>query len=287
MSEELEKYVERIVEQTDCSKSEREDLFEEMLIHLSISRDEEIDKGKSEKEASQMAMKSFGKEAELGDQLQQAMFPYRKELLMLLSILGFAFTVGQYLYVMMADQAALLYVLTGLIGHSAVLFFALNQVFPVNRKLWLGLALLLNLLLLLWNGIVMSLAIHTHFMVLMGYVLMLLLNIYLLYRTVLTYQVNSRHKKARRTIHTVNITLGLLTALPTAYMYFMFLGFGGPARMLFYFFGPVVGWIILYIVQVFLVRRYPKIAVGSLVLSFLLLSIIWSPWLISLLELGF
>ncbi|WP_066194620.1 MULTISPECIES: hypothetical protein [Gracilibacillus] len=279
MSKELETYVERIVAHTDCNKADRDDLYEEMLIHLTILRDEHREQGKGLKEANQMAMKSFGKEADLGDQFQQAMFPYRKELLLLLALLGFIFTIGQFLYMMMAEQVVLLYSLTGIIGHSAVLFFALNKEFPVNRKLWLGLALLLNFLLLLWNGSLLS---GNNGVLFVAYLLILILNVFLLYRTVLTYPTNTSNKKTRRVIHAVNITLGILTILPAAYIYAMAIGFGAPQTMFFYLLGPIIGWIILYSAQVLLARRYPKTSLGSLVLSLGMLSaILWLPFLLA------
>ncbi|WP_026702625.1 permease prefix domain 1-containing protein [Salibacterium aidingense] len=219
MTHKLENYVKRIVEQTDCSKSEREDLYEEMLSHVMMRREEERQKGKTEKEAEEEAMKLFGREAKIGDGLQQAMFPYRRELLLLLALLGFLFTFGKYTAVLVQEQTALLPILSGTAGHSAVLFFALNRAFAVNRKIWLALALLLNLLLLLLN--------MTSFY---GgwqpaYLLMIGLNIYLMYRTVLTYERPKEHKTARRIIHVVNITLGLAAGLGEGYIYLIAMGF--------------------------------------------------------------
>lgn len=279
MSHELKKYVKRIVAQTDCSKSEREDLYEEMLIHVYMIRNEQLEQGKSEKEADREAMRVFGKEAVIGDQLQQAMFPFRKELLLLLAMLGFLFTIGQYLYILIDERVALTHLLSGMVGHSLILFFALNRSFSINRKIWLSLALLLNLLLLLWNGSTASSAVGNNSFWMIGFLLMMLLNVFLLYRTALTYQPNSLNIKHRRVIHAVNITLGLLIALPGLFMFLMMIGLGAAATVLWHFFIPFLVWILLYTAQVWLARRYPKIAVGSLVLSVCVLGVIWLPWL--------
>ncbi|MEC2056598.1 hypothetical protein I6J18_22280 [Peribacillus psychrosaccharolyticus] len=58
---------------------ERADLYEELLIHLELARDEWMMKGKTIDESEDLAIKSFGDSGLIGSQIQQAMFPYRKE----------------------------------------------------------------------------------------------------------------------------------------------------------------------------------------------------------------
>ncbi|WP_240377328.1 permease prefix domain 1-containing protein [Bacillus piscicola] len=289
MSHELENYVKRIVDQTDCSKTERDDLYEEMLIHVYMICDEQLEQGKSKEEATEYAMKSFGKEAEIGDRLQQAMFPFRKELLLLLAILGFLFTIGEYLIVLIEEKVALFHVLSGIIGHSLVLFFALNRSYSINRKIWLSLALLLNFLLLVGNATGTPAPLGNNIFWMIGFLLMVLLNVFLLYRTALTYETNSHNKRARRVIHAVNITLGLLTALPGLYLLLIAIGFGAPASVLFYVIVPLLVWVLLYTAQVMLARRHPKGALVSLLLSAGVLGFIFMPWLAAFFgfEIGF
>ncbi|MFC3040817.1 hypothetical protein ACFOGI_11215 [Virgibacillus xinjiangensis] len=279
MNHELEEYVDRIVKQTDCSKSEQEELYEEMVMHVCMIRDEQLSHGKSMEEATQYAMEAFGSEAFIGDQLQQAIFPFRKELLLSLALLGFLFTIGQYLTFLIQEKIALTHMLSGMVGHSLVLFFALNRSFSISRKIWLSLALLMNLLLLLGNYAITPVIAGNHIFWMLCLVSMILLNLYLLYRTALTYQTDSRNKTSRRIIHTVNITLGLMTGLPSLYMYLLMMGFGAPSAVLLQFFVPLAVWLLVYAAQVFFVRRYPKSALGGLVLSVCLLAVIWMPWL--------
>ncbi|NIK12993.1 permease prefix domain 1-containing protein [Alkalibacillus almallahensis] len=264
----------RIAAQTDCSRSEQEDLYEEMLTHVLMRRDEEMEAGKTEKEAEEEAMKMFGKEAHIGDGLQQVMFPYRRELLLLLALLGFLFTFGKYAMVLVQDQTALWYLFVGIIGHSIVLFFALNRTFVVNRKLWLALGLVLNLLFLMtqWST-------YYNFSI-PALLLMLLLNLYLLYRTVLTYERQKDHIASRRIIHIVNITLSLVGGLAALYIHLIAMGFGAPATILLNVFIPMALWAVLYTVQIRLLPRYPKLMVGSLVLTVLILAYMFWPFIV-------
>lgn len=284
MSHDLENYIRRIVDQTDGSRIEKEELYEEMLLHVYLIREEELERGKSMKEANQIAMKTFGNEAQIGDQLQQAMFPFRKELLLFLAILGFIFTFSHYVYVLVEEKTALFHVLAGVLGHSAILFFALNRFYPIHRKIWLSLALLLNLLLLVFNmsfapfGFAMySVGYNIYWIV--GFLFMVLLNLYLLYRTVLSYHPNSENKTYKRVIHAVNMTLGLAVSLPGIAMFLFTIAFGAPVLILLNFFIPLIIWGILYTVQIYFARRYPKAATGSLVLSILVLGMIFAPWI--------
>ncbi|WP_029329180.1 hypothetical protein [Lentibacillus jeotgali] len=258
----------RIAAQTDCSRSERDDLYEEMLTHVLMRRDEEMEAGKTEEEAEEGA--------HIGDGLQQAMFPYRRELLLLLALLGFLFTFGKYITVLVQEQTALWYLLVGTVGHSAVLFFALNRTFAVNRKLWLALGLVLNLLFLITQW---SWATYYDFLV-PALLLMLLLNLYLVYRTVLTYEQQKEHKMSRRIIHIVNITLALVGGLAALYISLIAMGFGASAGILLHVFIPMALWAVLYTVQIQLLPRYPKLMVGSLALTVLILTYMFWPLIV-------
>ncbi|MGY4691643.1 permease prefix domain 1-containing protein [Salibacterium sp. K-3] len=275
MTRKLEDYVKRIAAQTDCSRAERDDLYEELLSHVLMRRDEEMAAGKTEEEAEEEAMTMFGQEARIGDGLQQAMFPFRRELLLALAVLCFMFTFGKYISSLVQTREALWFVLLGTVGHSAVLFFALNRTFAVKRKLWLALALVLNLLFLVpqWSGL--------------GFFgsgslgpvlpLILLLNLYLLYCTVLTYERKKEHKKSRRIIHIVNITLGLGCGLSVSYISLIAMGFGVSAAILLHVLIPMLLWAVLYAAQVLLLPRYPKLIMGSLVLTILILTYMFWP----------
>lgn len=134
MSSRIDGYLLRIVNQTDCTKEERKDMYEEMHGHLTMLQQEYIERGYSKKEAEEIAMKEFGQEAAIGDGLQQAMFPYRKELLLVLAIGSYLFICIQYFYVLLTENVANNWVFIPTIAHSLLLFFALNQTYAVCSK---------------------------------------------------------------------------------------------------------------------------------------------------------
>ncbi|SFL79748.1 permease prefix domain 1-containing protein [Salibacterium qingdaonense] len=283
MTRKLETYVKRIAAQTDCSRAERDDLYEELLSHVMMRRDEEIEAGKTEEEAEEEAMAMFGREARIGDGLQQAMFPFRRELLLTLAVLSFMFTFGTYIAVLIQEQAALTEMLIGTIGHSAVLFFALNRVFAVNRKLWVALALVLNVLLLLY---VHSMSIEFYSLWRPALLIVVVLNMYLLYRTVLTYEQHKELITARRVIHIVNITLALCGGIAALSVAFAAMIFGGSPVILLSVLIPMGVWAILYKSQIKLLPKRPKLVYSSLILTAAVLAsmIFTFPFVISLLE---
>ena len=76
----------------------KRDIYEELLIHLQISRDYLMEEeGLTPEKAEEKAMQLFGLEGEIGSQVQQALFPYRKELMLTLAISSILFTIGVYL----------------------------------------------------------------------------------------------------------------------------------------------------------------------------------------------
>lgn len=86
MTQDLRRFVEKTVQQIEGNQQEKDDLYEELLIHLELSKEEFINAGLSDKEAEKKAMEHFGNETEVGGQIQQAMFPFRKEMMRALAI---------------------------------------------------------------------------------------------------------------------------------------------------------------------------------------------------------
>lgn len=86
MNQVFHRFIEGIIRETDSNKEEREDLYEELLSHLECSFIDYQKQGYSEEEAMRTVMTDFGDEREIGKQLQQAMYPYRRGMMLGLSI---------------------------------------------------------------------------------------------------------------------------------------------------------------------------------------------------------
>ncbi len=179
MSSKINQYITRIVNQTDCSTAERQEMYDEMYDHLTLIQNDYMEKGYSKQESEEMAIRAFGHEAAIGDELQQAMFPYRREFLLVLALGSYIFICVQYFSILFVEHVANNWLFLPAIAHTFLVFFALNQTYAVNRKLWLNASLVLNILLMFTfanptfsNNIIWNLL---HYMILGG-------SIFLIYR---------------------------------------------------------------------------------------------------------
>lgn len=250
----FERFVTGIVRQTDCNLEEREDLYEELLTHLECSFIDYRKKGYSEEEAIRTAMTNFGTEQEVGDQLQAAMYPYRKGMMLGLSIasLLFAYSVYASQLFIMGDAHILWLILAVLIG-MAVLFVTVHPVTSLNRRLWMN-GLLLVHLFVYFYGLLLATDVLPPYSVGLTIiaVLILLLAIILIYRTTI-YDYPSKHqafRKDAKRLHFINITLGILAVFVTLFFLWAFLLFSeGLSSVLLWLLIPIGLWMLSYAVQ--------------------------------------
>ncbi|GAJ98100.1 permease prefix domain 1-containing protein [Geomicrobium sp. JCM 19055] len=203
-------FVARIVQQTDGSRAEHEDLYEELLTHLEDLKEDKMSNGKSEKEAEEEAMTEFGKESVLGDQIQQAKFPFRREMFLGFVFGSFLWMCALFVHIVVSEQMAVYSLFTIFIGQIAVLVLSLNQRFVLRRKLWMNMALLVHLVLFILFGLTGLYTQATSFHVL--FYVLILLNIVLIYLTTLSYNESSKEVKTRRYFHSVQLTTGFIIA---------------------------------------------------------------------------
>ncbi|TSB46123.1 permease prefix domain 1-containing protein [Alkalicoccobacillus porphyridii] len=271
MNRDIKSYVHSIVKQTDCTKEDYDDLFEELFGHVTMIRDEYVDEGYSLEEATDKAMKRFGQEAIIGNELQQSMFPYRRELLYVLGLAGFLLTVGMYVSMLLTEQVALhIELIAGMISHSFILFFAMNTIFRVNRRRWLNTALIIQLAVF---SIQLSPASHFFYLgqlyFLIGLIGLILLTIFLLYRTALSS--TSVKPKYTKVVHAVNITTGLIIIPYCIYVGLIGWGMGGEVAIFWMMQYFSILWLFFYVAQINLLRKFPRIVLSSLSMSVLLL----------------
>lgn len=69
----LEEYIKRIIQKTNISPAEKQDLYFELYDHLSNLKQDFLNQDKSEKEATKLAIQSFGEASILGTELEKAM----------------------------------------------------------------------------------------------------------------------------------------------------------------------------------------------------------------------
>ncbi|PEA76590.1 VanZ family protein [Bacillus wiedmannii] len=69
----IEEYIKSIVQKTNLSQSDRDELYFEIYDHLTSLKQEFLDQGKSEEEATTLAIQKFGEASTLGTEIEKAM----------------------------------------------------------------------------------------------------------------------------------------------------------------------------------------------------------------------
>ncbi|WP_163970397.1 permease prefix domain 1-containing protein [Oceanobacillus halotolerans] len=146
MTDQFKRVVERTVQQIEGNGQEKDDLYEELMIHLEMSKEQHMKEGLSEKEAEIKAMEAFGDEVSVGEQIQQAMFPYRKEMMMLLAVGSILFTSGVYLAQLFVEgDAYMLWLVLSMSVSTSLFIFSIQSVAFLNRRLWMNSLLLIHI----------------------------------------------------------------------------------------------------------------------------------------------
>ncbi|HHW35738.1 MAG TPA: hypothetical protein GXX18_00300 [Bacillales bacterium] len=280
MKSKLEQYVENIVRHTESSKKEKEELYEELLIHLQISRDSLMEEeGLTPEKAEKKAMELFGQEGEIGSQIQQALFPYRKELMLTLAISSIIFTISIYLLSLFIKGDAYIGWLCISMGLSSMLLFLpLNRSFHINKKLWLNSLLVLHALGQLYGWLITSQLDQSSTVV--GLTIWVWLNIALslglVYRTTIyDYSSDEKHMKF---LHGMNITSGIIIIGISLFLIVGFLIMVGEFHfiMLLYV-SPIIVWSGLYAAQLKLAKKNTRIAfvIGIIPILACILIFLW------------
>lgn len=78
MDKNIETYINQIVSELTCDKKEKSEIVDEMKDHLYLLKNEYLEQGLSDKEATNMALKSFGEQKQLKHGFQESIFPFYK-----------------------------------------------------------------------------------------------------------------------------------------------------------------------------------------------------------------
>ena len=78
MDKNIETYIENIVSELNCSEEEKSETAEEIKDHLILLKNEYIEQGFSDEEATQKALQSFGDEKNIKEGFQYSIYPYFK-----------------------------------------------------------------------------------------------------------------------------------------------------------------------------------------------------------------
>lgn len=264
---EIEQYIKKIVNHTDCTKEERDDLTEELTIHLEILTEENMKIGMSEKDAIHSAIQAFGSENIIGRELQQAMFPYRRELLVTLSLSFISMTFAAFtLYLINYQEALNIEMMINVCIGIGLLFTTISSTFNAKRKLVINSLITLTLLGSLLNSFILAYFTNsagTLFLALFNYAILLALVIMLYLTTLRSGFKDQPLTSLRKIVHFVNITFGLILLVLTLFFLWAFLFMSEPSIKLLLLLIPLFIWMCLYAIQI----RFQK-QLGKLVYVF-------------------
>jgi hypothetical protein len=258
----LEHFVERIIQQTDCTKSEKEDLYEELLIHLELLRDEFLQQGLSLEEAEHKAIESFGSDAEIGYHIQKALFPFRKEMMLGLAISSLFFTVIAYLAdLFLRGDAKIVWLVLSMTVSSTLFLLCVFPFGHVHRKRYINTLLIAHLLLYVYGYMIASQIDHSLslFLTILAAAI-IVLTVILLYRITLFGDGPSPAKR-KVWIHAVFLTTGLFiggVSLVFIMSGFILLGTFHPRMLI--FISPFIVWGVLYRWQMRLYKKKQQIS---------------------------
>ncbi|WP_088036409.1 permease prefix domain 1-containing protein [Evansella clarkii] len=250
MKSDFSRYVEIIVNQTECSKEEKADMAEEMIVHLEMRKEELISEGMSSGEAERKAMEMFGSGEEIGAALQQSVYPYRKEFMLTLSIVSFIFIFSAYLLALITQgDAYIVWLISAVIINSLLLFTALNQFGKGSRRRWMNGMLIAHILNLLFGFGIISSIDHTFYLPLAAVNwLLIILTLALVYQTTI-YETNFQKTNVREAkwLHTINFPAGIVFSAVT--LFFIWAGlwlFEGFQLWVVVMVLPLAAWSLLY-----------------------------------------
>ncbi|WP_419394189.1 VanZ family protein [Cytobacillus praedii] len=78
MDKNIETYIAQIVSELTCDEKEKREIIDEMKDHLHLLKDEYLDQGLSDKEATDMALESFGEQKTIKNGFQESISPFYK-----------------------------------------------------------------------------------------------------------------------------------------------------------------------------------------------------------------
>lgn len=264
MNEVFQRFVSSIVSQTDCNYEERIDLSEELLSHLHCSYEDLRSKGYSKEEAMKMAMMNFGNEKKVGKQLQQAMYPYRREMMLILASASLVMAYSVYLLQLFTrGDAHIIWLALAAFISASVFTVTLHPVQSLNRRLWMNVLLISHIFIFAYGALLASDLdlIYSGVISFFSYAIVLL-SIILIYRTtIFDFPSNAQPlEKDAKWIHFINLTIGIVLTLITLFLLWAFMLFAEEFHAFFLLvFVPIVIWMVSYAAQMRLLATSRKI----------------------------
>lgn len=288
MSHTLHSFVDKIVKQAGGSQNEKDDLYEELMIHLEISTEQFINEGFTKEQAEQKAMEHFGDAGEIGNQIQQAMFPFRKRMMLILATVSLVFSFGTFIaQLLLGNNTLIIWLIVSIVNSSLMLISAIKSVPYLKRRFWLNTIYIIHLFAYSYGWMLASDMEHSISIVLtLLSWFIILLAVALLYLTTINdyhSSMQTLYKQANR-LHVLNMTTGIVLVITTLFFLWGILAFGEWEKSMIKIFIPLLIWMIAYILQISLLPKYRKVSYAIAMIPILILAgtivlqvILWRP----------
>ncbi|MDN4608515.1 hypothetical protein [Sporosarcina highlanderae] len=215
-------------------------------------------------------MTNFESKQEIGELVQEKMYPYRKGMMLVLSMGSLLFAYILYLsQLFVMGDAHIIWLVFAVLISTSILMVTVRPVILLNRRLWMNSLLLVHLLIYFY-GLLLASDINQPYSsgLTIIAVILVLLSIVLVYRTTIYDFPSKRQRliKDTRRLHFINITTGIFIILVTLFFLWAFLLFSGRATLGFLtLLTPISGWILSYTLQMKLLANQQKAAAYAIV----------------------
>jgi hypothetical protein len=276
----IDKHIRKVLLHVECSKEEKAELMEELKDHMEAAKEDYITQGYTSKEAEEKAINDFGGDEKVGEELQETISPYRKELLLALGGSGILYSMSIYLHGVVEISEPHPFWLTMMMMMS--LFVMVNGFYPsimANHKIMMN-----TLLFLYFPFIFIGLLIvdttdkwykgPLNILALM----MVIMVVATLFITVLrrpNHEMVKVERKKRILFHSVNLIFGLIIISYSCVFGFGMLLFAGLTWMTLLPIGLITFWGISYWIQM---KNYHK--KSSIAFSFMSLTLLMMVWVV-------
>lgn len=271
----IDHHIQKVLQRVEGTPEERRELVEEMKDHLLSAKEEYIAQGLSDEEAERKAIDDFGGDSEVGDELQESISPYRKDVLIGLGLASIIYAVSVFLHGVTHINEPHPIWLT--ILFSIGVFMTLSGFYPsiaAGRKILMTVLLFFYFPLLFWGLLIIDTTDKWYkgpLEILAGILAVLvIISLFMtLVRSGKTAAMDKSTKKKRMLLHTVNILLGIVM-VPFSFVFGMgALLFGGYTPMLLIPLGLILLWSLSYWAQMKFYQKRLSISIVFLSADFI------------------
>src|SRR5699024_954202 len=280
MNGKFHEFADEMVKQTELNQTDREVLYQEIMIYLEKEKMQFVAEGLTEIKAEQKAIESYLYVRKTGGEGQQNILPREKRMLIILAIASMVYSTflsSMWLYV--EKDVNIAWFLISVTSSTFIYIYAVKPIDSLRSRLfWLRIALIINMFTYIFGAFIiwgLEKPVSTVLSLLVLFII--LLNIVLISLISVRSKRTSKHScpKQVNLLHALNIVAGIIICVATLLMLWLFLVFSFDLSLFMSFiFLPFFIWLISYILQIKFITLNKKQIAYTLAAIPVLLSIV-------------